>query len=70
MKKVIIKIKSYMARRKKPVKQFTKEGIFVKMYDSAKTASAKLNIDKMTISKCCNGYQKTGKGFRFEFIND
>ena len=59
-----------MARRKKPVNQYTKSGIFVKMYDSCKTASVTLDIDKTSISKCCNFEADTAGGFRFEFIEN
>ena len=59
-----------MARLKKPVKQYTRGGKFIKMYDSCKTASVTLDIDKTTISKCCNFEADTAGGFRFEFIED
>jgi hypothetical protein len=56
-----------MSRKKKTVKQYTTSGLFVKMYDSVKSASVTLNIDSTSISKCCNFDADTAGGFRFEF---
>ena len=59
-----------MSRQKKKVRQLTRDGVFVKVFDSIKSASATLNINYTTISKCCNYHENTGGGFRFEFLKD
>ena len=56
-----------MSRKKKIVRQYTTSGLFVKVYDSVKSASVTLNIDSTSISKCCNFDADTAGGFRFEF---
>lgn len=44
----------------RPVDQYTRDGIFVASYDSAKIASIKLNLQSCTsITSCCKGKIKT-----------
>ena len=44
---------------RKPVKQYTKEGVFIKEFSSMLEAAKELNIDRGTISKCRAGKRKT-----------
>ena len=57
-------------RTTKPVRQLTLKGDLIKVFDSAKTASVKLNINNTSISKVCNYHADTAGGYRFEFQND
>lgn len=52
----------------KPVLQLDKEkDAIISEYQSAKEAERKLNIDHSNITRCCNGKQKTYKGFKWKF---
>lgn len=54
--------------RKKKVAQFDLNGHFISEYDSVAEAAKKNEIIRTNISKCCNGYIKTYKGFVWKFI--
>ena len=47
----------------KPILQYTKDGEFVRRWDSAKEASETLHIHKSTISQCCKGTKQSAGGF-------
>ena len=47
----------------KPVKQYTKDGIFLKKYPSQKQASLENNINASWISQCVTGVAKTAGGY-------
>lgn len=54
------------------VKQYSKEGVYIKTWDYIKQASNELNIDASNISSCCY-YKKnhnTAGGFIWRFEND
>lgn len=51
------------AKIRKPVKQYTKEGEFIKEYSSMLEAAQELGIDRGTISKCVAGKRKTAGGY-------
>lgn len=52
-----------------PIKQYTKDNIFIKEYSSMKFASNETNIDRASISKCASGNRKTAGGFKWNFSN-
>lgn len=54
----------------KKVRQLTLDGEFIKVFDSMRTASVKLNVNYFSISKCCNHVYNQTKGYRFEFLKD
>jgi hypothetical protein len=51
----------------KPILQFTKEGDFMKEWDSTKTASIELGIRNSLISGNLHNKKKTAGGFIFKF---
>ena len=56
----------------KPVCQYTKEGIFVKEYESIRTAANDIGYPSCTpeISNCCNGKLKTARGYIWRHKGD
>lgn len=54
----------------KNIIQYSKDGEFIKLYNSIKDACTKTGIDISTISKCCNGKQKTAGGYIWRFENE
>ena len=53
----------------KPIFQYTIENIFIKEWESAKTAEEKLNIDSSSILKCCKQQLKTSGKFIWKYKN-
>lgn len=53
--------------RRKPILQFTLDNIFIREWDSAKSASKELNIDSGFIAKCCKGKCKFAYGFLWKY---
>ena len=53
--------------RRKKISQFTKDGIFIKEWDCATTASVALNLQRRHICACCNGQRKTCGGFKWQY---
>ena len=53
----------------KRIKQFTKEGIFIKEYMSLSEVGRLLNIPTSNISKCCMGKRKSAGGFIWKYEN-
>lgn len=51
----------------KKVIQLSLDNIEVKEWESAKEIQRVLNIQSSNISDCCNGKQKTAKGFKWKF---
>ncbi len=51
----------------KPILQYTKDGEFIREWDSAKTASNELGIRNSSISSNLHNKQKTAGGFIFKF---
>lgn len=58
------------AYHKKPVMQFTKDGDFIKEYESVMEASRQTNIRNGHISRCCNGGSKTAGGYKWTFTKN
>ena len=54
--------------RGKAVNQYTKEGIFLKTFDSVSEAAKELGCCVAAISNCCLGRTKTSQGFRWSFV--
>jgi len=61
------KIKSLL-KISKPVNQFTKEGIFIKEWQSAAKAERELNIKH--VGSCCNGKRITAGKFKWNWKNN
>jgi hypothetical protein len=51
----------------KKVKQLSLDGILIKTYPSLKQAAEEVNISASNITNVCKGYQKTAKGYRWEY---
>ena len=51
----------------KPILQYTLDGIFIRDWDSATTASKELNIFQTSITACCKGKQKSAYGFIWRY---
>lgn len=51
----------------KPVLQYTKDGQFIKEYESIKIASIINNIQQSCICDCCKGRQKTSGGYVWKY---
>lgn len=54
--------------RGKAVNQYTKEGIFIKTFDTITDAAEELGCCIAAISNCCLGRTKTSQGFRWSFV--
>lgn len=54
-------------KKYKAVLQYTKEGTFVKEWESLKQAADKLKLYYVNISNCLQGRQKTAGGFTWEY---
>ncbi len=54
--------------RGKAVNQYTKEGIFLKTFDSVSDAAKEFGCCVAAISNCCLGRTKTSQGFRWSFV--
>lgn len=57
----------FISKISKPILQFTLDDVFVKEFDSAKSASLELGIDSSSIGKCCKGKQKSCGGFIWKY---
>lgn len=54
--------------RGKAVNQYTKEGTFIKTFDTITEAAKELNCCVAAISNCCLGRTKTSQGFQWSFV--
>ena len=59
-------IKNGIASRK-PVSQFSKDGSFIKNYDSAKQAHLETNVNHSHICECCSGKLKSAGGYVWKY---
>lgn len=50
-----------------PVRQFTKQGVFIKLWDSVAEVHRQLNYSTWSISQCCNGKRKTAHGYMWQY---
>ena len=61
---------NYGTRNKKistPILQFTKQGEFIRIWESGTQAEKELGIDNSSISKCHKGKKKTCGGYRWYY---
>ena len=58
---------SQIGKSCKSVLQFSKDGIFIKEYNSIKDANNELNISSGSISRCCLGKAKTVAGYIWKY---
>lgn len=63
------KIEKYQNNQggKIPINQYTKDGYFIKTWESATAAARALNLDASTITKCVKGKLKTHGGFAWKY---
>ncbi len=54
----------------KPVGQYSKDYILIKEWSSMTEVVKKLKLNIVCISNCCNGKQKSTRGYIFKLIND
>lgn len=52
----------------KPVAQYDKTGQYINSFPSIRAAARALNLDSSTISKVCNGINKTHGGYIFRYL--
>lgn len=52
----------------KKVNQYTKEGIFVKTYDSIAQAGNEVGVYKSNISSCCKGKLNSTGGYLWKYV--
>lgn len=62
-----IQLQMLHENRKKPVVQFTMDGIFIASFNSLKEAGIVTGIDSSSIRKCCLGKLKSAGGFIWRF---
>lgn len=53
----------------KPIEQYSKDGLFIKKWDSAASVMRELGIDKGSIGKVCMGKVKTAGGFIWKYAS-
>ena len=53
-----------------PVVQFTKDGLFIRIWEHATIAGKTLGISSSTISSCCRGLRKSIGGYTWKFLRD
>ena len=58
------------SKEAKKVVQYSIDGTFIKIWDSSSIAEKRLGICKGGIWACCNGKNKTAKGFVWKFLYD
>lgn len=54
-------------KRRKPIQQYTKDNVFIKEWDSAKSVSKELNIYASAITSCCRGTINSAYGFIWKY---
>lgn len=58
---------SVIEARSIPIKQFSKDGIFIKQWSSITEAAKYYNLSKSCISRACKGERKSCKGFIWKY---
>lgn len=64
-----IRVKSAISKRK-AIRQYTKDGIFIKEWSHAREAAEALNLNKRAIYECCKGRCKTSGGYIWKRVED
>lgn len=54
--------------RRRKIKQYTSDGIFIKQWDSIKEAQNNLKIPNQNIVKVCQGKRHTAGGYKWEYV--
>jgi len=62
------KISSANEKNKKPINQYTKDGVFIKVWCSITEASKSMNIGRSNIRSCSNGKLKSAGGYIWSFV--
>ena len=56
-------------KRKRKIKQFSKNNEFIKEWGSARDIQNELNVAESNINKCCNGHIKSAYGYIWKYSN-
>lgn len=64
----IYKLSKHTHRNLKPINQYSKQGDFIKTWDSATTVQQQLGISKSNIGANLSGRSKTAGGFIWEYL--
>ena len=67
-KEIVQKIADKNSKKVCQIDMITNEIIYI--YNSIREAAEILNLDRGSISKCCNGKRKSVGGFRWEFVKE
>lgn len=59
-----------IAKKSKPVNQYTLDGQYIKTWLGASEAMKELGIDKSSIGRVCKGKKKTAGGFKWSYITN
>lgn len=62
------KLEENKKSRGKKVKQYTKDGNYIKTFDSLSLAAKEFNCSVCAISNCCLGRSKSSQGFLWRFV--
>lgn len=57
------------SKRKRKIKQFSKNNEFIKEWGSARDIQNELNVAESNINKCCNGHIKSAYGYIWKYSN-
>jgi hypothetical protein len=60
-------MKGKEGHNKRAVKMYSKEGIFIKEFDSATNAAKEINALSCNVTRTCQGIAKSCKGYLFEY---
>lgn len=53
-----------------PINQYSKDGVFIKQWKSAREAERQLGVWQENINNCCIGNRKSAGGFKWFFVDD
>ena len=71
MEEIVKAIEKIAEKNSKKLCQLNMEtNEIINIYNSIKEAAELLNLDRGSISKCCNGKRKSVGGFKWKFIKD
>jgi hypothetical protein len=54
----------------KAIKQYSKDGTYIRDFPDVDTASTELKIPRIGLMQCCNGHSRSTHGFIFKFATD
>ena len=61
------KSEEFKKKKRKPILQYTKDGKFIREWNSATTASKEVKIHQQNICHCCKGRTKSSGGFIWKY---